>query len=172
MTFASSSGGGENPVHWSDGVYAMWLTTCAQSGISPTSLRYEARLTVTNPHTVAVINRIQIKHRSYTMPVLQPSGPTAESFRALLGTPNGAGPVYALMDHKRSLGKKTIASISIFRPRHQSSADLLFKLKDFSASSPIKGSSTNESSAVVISEALASLGPLQWAEETRVPETS
>ena len=54
----------------------------------------------------------------------------ANWFYALLGSPNGSGVAYLLLDHKRALGKKTIAGITLFCYDEELFCDILFEVED------------------------------------------
>ena len=62
-------------------------------------------------------------------------GPGEEAFLALLGTPNGAGSVYLLMQHKRALGRKTIGRVVVVRDGEDSGPHVVFEVRDLGAGS-------------------------------------
>ncbi|KAL8751267.1 MAG: hypothetical protein Q9199_006540 [Rusavskia elegans] len=99
------------PLFWSDVTFAIWTGLSRSDGKSPKDLRYVARSEIVNDFTSSII---------YAAMALVPKstrvtsfGPADESFLAILGTPNGAGGVYLLMQHKQVLGLKTVSRVCV-----------------------------------------------------------
>lgn len=59
-------------------------------------------------------------------------GPGDEAFLTLLGTPNGVGGVYLLMQHKLALGFKTISRVVVVLDGSSWEPILIFKIVDMS----------------------------------------
>lgn len=74
------------------------------------NLRYIARAWIGNEITKSIIHLALAKTQSKRMVIFKPS---EEAFLATLGTPNGAGCVHLLMQHKQILGFKTIARVVV-----------------------------------------------------------
>ena len=142
----------KEPVHWSDATFAMWQTTNLYTSTSSSPLRYIARISIDNPDTVSIIRTIERSLLTSDLGImLYPTGPTGEYFRAILGTPNGSGPVFILLDHKKALGKRTISRISIYKAKGRAVYDMLLDVNalgfgyDF-ANETLSNQSTSSSS--------------------------
>ncbi|KAH6881580.1 hypothetical protein BKA58DRAFT_433361 [Alternaria rosae] len=95
---------------WSDVAYLQW----AKHTKVLSDLRYVMRISIMNTKTKAVV-----QHIVKDAPV---NGDESYSFRidddrdhvaALLGTPNGAGVAWLLIQHKRQLGHKTVNKVTL-----------------------------------------------------------
>lgn len=104
---------------------------CAFTSTPPSSLKHIIRMTITNSVSLTIIDTIEaMGHGRVLKATFLPNGDTATSFRALIGTPNGAGGVYLLMQHKVSLGLKTISKIILVRAKITLKPHLIFELED------------------------------------------
>ena len=98
-------------IHWSDVVFAIWQKACENATAPPSQLRYLIRETILNWDTVQIAKRIADLNPIPSE--VFPQGKTRDAFRALIGSPNGVGVVYLLMQHKSVLGFKSIKKIVI-----------------------------------------------------------
>lgn len=128
--------------HWSDAAFVQWRNECrmyeSQTGSPASEIRYIFRCEIVNELTISVIKSILDEQRNlmdknissdkrsildehqkmvdksissencYTVSANTPQG------QALLGSPNGAGVAYLLIQHKDQLGIRTIDHIDIF----------------------------------------------------------
>ncbi|KAF2635760.1 hypothetical protein P280DRAFT_511031 [Massarina eburnea CBS 473.64] len=100
---------------FSDIAWLFWMYSTTNAQTDMTKIRYFFSLSITNKETQAVIHR-----------AVQPESPTIKSwpghtfdwdtmaFRAILGTPNGQGFGYFLMQHKPQLGNMFINKVQVF----------------------------------------------------------
>lgn len=152
-----------NSPHWSDATFAMWKHVCGKDSASISSLKYVVRALITNDDTLHVMETIRKKVPA-GLPSISctPTGFTAEWFRAFLGTPNGAGVAYLLMEHKAALTAKTISRITAYFGDGDTH-DLLLEFSDLASSglvlsrsqhtnytSPALGSCANLNSSDII----------------------
>ena len=116
------------PIHWSDASFAMWQAISALARTDIRNLRHIARAYINNRETISIIGRA-VPQQFRCVRAFKPSD---EAFMALLGTPNGMGGVYLLMQHKPSLGYKTIARAVVIRdgPGDRSRPHLVFEVRD------------------------------------------
>jgi len=104
--------------HWSDIAYLQW--TDPRLHPSPSTLpRYVIRLHISNADTLAVIDRILADYREehrYWVP--DAAGLSwdveTEEAKALLGTPNGSGVAWMLVQRKGELGGKVVENVTLF----------------------------------------------------------
>ena len=96
--------------HWSDVAYLQWAKHAKDSS----NLRCVLRISIKNPTTKAVVQHI--------MKDTLAKGDESRSLRteddpdhvaALLGTPNGVGVAWLLIQHKRQLGLKTVEKVTV-----------------------------------------------------------
>ncbi|KAH8724374.1 hypothetical protein GQ44DRAFT_728022 [Phaeosphaeriaceae sp. PMI808] len=124
--------------HWSDMVFLQWRFPEYLSGSG--ELCYVLRAGVENRSTVNII--FQVLGQEYDpylwvdkwddrprWPGIEFSMETAEG-QALLGTPNGSGVGFLLIQHKRDLGHKVVEKVRVFFPDLGTCPDLLFYIKD------------------------------------------
>lgn len=114
------------PIHWSDATFAMWAAITSTVGSDIKGLRYIGRSSVNNHFSKSIINRAHPR-KSKGVKRFEAG---EEAFLALLGTPNGAGSVYLLMQHKRALGLKTIVDAFVFRDGPFEWPHLIFEVAD------------------------------------------
>tara|TARA_R110002003_G_scaffold175_10_gene14257 strand:+ start:8401 stop:8823 length:423 start_codon:yes stop_codon:yes gene_type:complete len=105
--------------HWSDIAYLQWLAASVSPPlmtVAPAPIRYILRLGIHHPPTYSVLNKIAAKQSSKTYDVWP--GVTfdiaSEAGKAILGTPNGAGVVWMLIQRKKELGKRRIEQVTMF----------------------------------------------------------
>lgn len=103
--------GDNEPLFWSDVTFAIWTELSQSDGRSPKDLRYVARSNILNDFTSSIIYAAMTLVPKLTR--VASFGPDDEAFMAVLGTPNGAGGVYLLMQHKHILGLKTISRVFV-----------------------------------------------------------
>jgi hypothetical protein len=111
--------------HWSDIAYLQWLSKAYEGS----NLRYVLRYGVINHDTRFVVNFLGLQSG---LIVSEWPGRTyragSPEFSALLGSPNGSGVAYLLIQHKRQLGHKTVDRVTIFRKKWDTM--LLFYVTD------------------------------------------
>ena len=101
--------------NWSELSWRIWADTCASQSIDPKSLKHIIRHEIINGQTLDII---QQTYKAFPYQdlgeriVLLPSGRTLEGFQALLGSPNGKGVAWMLLN-KRNVLAKTIAKITV-----------------------------------------------------------
>lgn len=109
--------------HWSDIAYLQWLMTStfasSQTPVvtpSPAPIKYIFRLSIHNVKTYSVLNHIMEKSGRSTYDAWP--GVTfdidSEEGKAILGTPNGAGTAWLLIQHRRELGHRKIEKVTVF----------------------------------------------------------
>jgi hypothetical protein len=115
----------KNPVlpklaHWSDVACLQWHTATRHKTPVP-NLRSVDRDHVVNSTTVQVVKAILSKREEWT-----PDGyvwhrprymftPESDDFKALLGTPHGAGVAYLLIQHKEILGHRVVQRVEVVK---------------------------------------------------------
>ncbi|KAL8789872.1 MAG: hypothetical protein Q9213_000940 [Squamulea squamosa] len=97
-------------LYWSDVAFAIWTEIASLESKSPMDIRHIARSKIYNKFTSSIINAAMAQMPSKQVSALKPGD---EAFLAMLGTPNGAGGVHLLMQHKQVLGLKTISKVFI-----------------------------------------------------------
>ena len=107
---------------WSDVVFLQWKdlfkTSNAKDDI--TDLRYVFRITISNEDSTALILKaVKNKGAEFGYWPGTEFEPQSDEFKAILGSPNGAGVAWFLIDHKAQLGMKTVSKITVFRYVHQ-----------------------------------------------------
>ena len=100
----------DDELHWSDITFAIWQGVTSMSGLDPKKISFIGQGTIKNVVSEAIIDRVAPLRTRVTTYV---AGDV--EFSALLGTPNGMGGVYFLMQHKQALGFKTISQVTIIR---------------------------------------------------------
>lgn len=105
-------------LHWSDVVFIQWMNECQKhkdtTGQPASDLRYVFRYNITNPITHSVVAGILSKHGQSPEPWMECKvSPNSLDGKALLGTPNGVGVAYLLIQHKKEFGSKRVGSIDI-----------------------------------------------------------
>ena len=98
---------------WSDVAYLQWTSVTDESS----DLRYVIRLNITNERTKAVIGHIMTQpsliDRYPMFPGISWSLYEDEEVAALLGTPNGIGVAWLLIQHKAQLGHKIVKKVTL-----------------------------------------------------------
>lgn len=98
------------PLFWSDVTFALWTGIISRTGGDARNIQYIGRAWVCNAFTASIIYTALAKMQVKRIANVRPND---ESFFAMLGTPNGAGGVYLLMQHKQVLGFKTFSQVVI-----------------------------------------------------------
>lgn len=98
----------DEPLFWSDVTFALWTGIISRTGGNARNIQYIGRVWVCNAFTTSIIYTALAKMQVKRMANVRPND---ESFFAMLGTPNGAGGVHLLMQHKQVLGFKTFSQI-------------------------------------------------------------
>lgn len=115
---------------WSDVSWLGWKWACEKDGVDSGSLRYIYRKTVENDDAKHVIDEIYDAHGieledwpGYRFNMDSDDG------RALLGTPNGFGSAFFLLDHREWTKRKTIVEFNVWS-EDGDTPEMLFTLKD------------------------------------------
>lgn len=121
---------------WSDVVYLNWAN---QAGSDVSGLKAVIRFSISNTGAQAIMDTVTggATIPGYKNPMKFESG--TDNYNALLGTPNGSGVAWLLINHKSQLGIKTIKSISLFRSKEPLGGDpvtnMAFEIEDWSDTS-------------------------------------
>ena len=143
---------GAEPLFWSDVAFALWVGIVTMVSGNAKNLRYIARGWIGNDFTVSIMDTaIAGDHRR--LAVFKPGD---EAFLALLGTPNGVGGVYLLMQHKQALGLKTISRVVMGFDHGGGSPFLIFQVVDMPTPSHILESSSSVDSSTDVSSVASS----------------
>ena len=109
-------------VAWSTVTAFIWQDTCVNvDKTDPKSLKYIFRDNIINPATKAFIDKVGMGKTFL---------PDSEGFNALLGSANGKGVAYLLLQHTSFLGKKTIKQIVTFKSA-DGQYEMYFELEDW-----------------------------------------
>jgi hypothetical protein len=128
--------------HYSDIAYLQWSDPRLRH--LPNDLQHVIRMRIENDETLAVIERVlavdyRKEHRTPEYWVSDVEGLTwdieTEAAKALLGTPNGSGVAWLLVQHKTQLGWKVVESVTLFweqvdRTNMLEHPSLLFRFED------------------------------------------
>jgi len=89
-------------------------------------LNYVFRVQIQNAATSLVLNNIISKHTTFTYEMWPgiTFGMDTEEGKAILGTPNGCGVAWMLIQHSKAFGKKNIEKVTLF---HAAKKDDLFR---------------------------------------------
>ncbi|KAF7173943.1 hypothetical protein CNMCM5623_006162 [Aspergillus felis] len=100
---------------WSDVAFLNWQQECSATGASVSNLKAVIRFSISNTDSGNIIAQVTGGETigGGKKPMVFEAGNS--NFNALLGTPNGSGVAWLLINHKAQMGLKTIASISLFR---------------------------------------------------------
>ncbi|KAH6858863.1 hypothetical protein BKA58DRAFT_444049 [Alternaria rosae] len=111
--------------HWSDIAYLQWLSKANEN----LELRYVLRYSVMDDVTRFVLTYLSLQGR-FALKEWRGTTYSAGSveFNALLGSPNGAGVAYLLIQHKKGLGHKTVDKVTVFKKKWDTM--LLFHITD------------------------------------------
>ncbi|KAI4682345.1 uncharacterized protein J4E88_005235 [Alternaria novae-zelandiae] len=112
--------------HWSDVAFLQYLSSFPEPPIRPIPLNYVFRVQIQNAATSLVLNKIISKHATFTYEMWPgiTFGMDSEEGKAILGTPNGCGVAWMLIQHKKAFGEKNIEKVTLF---HAAKKDDLFR---------------------------------------------
>ncbi|KAF5627856.1 hypothetical protein F25303_10608 [Fusarium sp. NRRL 25303] len=129
---ATGNDDGKKPVthvkKWSDATWMQWDRVCTEADGDVKDLKYFIRSKIANYATLEIILRaILSRHErnprrnkntigTWKNKITFTSAKDKEEFPAILGSPNGAGAAFMLINHKKRLGVKTIKRIDVFVP--------------------------------------------------------
>jgi hypothetical protein len=129
--------------HWSDIAYLQWTDPAVVAAPGSGELKYVLRYAIENDATISIFNKILEQYRQAGKKVKdwEPKwtgvdfAADSKQAQALLGTPNGYGVAWLLIQHKdkKLLGHKTVEKVTLFytdREKRLSQPSLLFHLKD------------------------------------------
>ncbi|KAL8765769.1 MAG: hypothetical protein Q9209_007277 [Squamulea sp. 1 TL-2023] len=108
-------------IAWSTVTAFIWQDTCNIDKTDPKSLKYVFRDTIVNVNTKAFIDKVGMD---------KTFKPEEEGFFALLGSANGKGVAYLLLQHSSFLGKKTIKQVVTFKSA-DGSYEMYFEFEDW-----------------------------------------
>ena len=102
---------------WSDVAWLNWQHECSVAGTDVSGLKAVIRFSISNTDAEGVIATVTngATIGGYKNPMTFEAG--SDNFNALLGTPNGSGVAWLLINHKAQMGPKTLSSISLFRSK-------------------------------------------------------
>ncbi|KAF2787673.1 hypothetical protein K505DRAFT_342750 [Melanomma pulvis-pyrius CBS 109.77] len=116
--------------YWSDIVYLQYIYAANLRCTVPAPLRYVFRSSIANHDTKDIIYGICNANGERLMPW---PGTTysidSKEGQALLGTPNGRGVAFLLIQHKRQLGHKVVDGVTVFI-EGLTTPSLLFYIRD------------------------------------------
>ncbi|KAJ5638650.1 hypothetical protein N7528_001040 [Penicillium herquei] len=133
---------------WSDVVFLDWQNQCSKTqedksvghgDITNSNYFIRFKFSIVNGDAEEVIGYVTKGQTigGYNNPMVFNAG--EDNFNALLGTPNGGGVAWFLINHKAQLGIKTLASISLFRSKDPLGGDpvvnMAFKVVNWPKSS-------------------------------------
>lgn len=102
---------------WSEATWAIWADTCEKQNVDPKALKRIIRHQVDNPTSKSIIGQVYSKafpnKRVGDLITLRPTGATKEAFEAVVGSPNGKGVAWMLLNKRNVMNNKRIESISI-----------------------------------------------------------
>ena len=112
--------------HWSDVAFLQYLSSFPEPPVRPIPLNYVFRVQIQNAETSLVLNNIISKHGTFTFEFWPgiTFGMDTEEGKAILGTPNGCGVAWMLIQHKKAFGEKNIEKVTLF---HAAKKDDLFR---------------------------------------------
>ena len=99
--------------YWSDIAFLQYLSTFPSPPPQPLPLNYVLRLGIMNHETCQVLVNIYGLHECCLWPGLT-FDIESEEGQAILGTPNGSGVAWMLIQHKAQLGEKKIKKVTVF----------------------------------------------------------
>ncbi|KAI4645807.1 hypothetical protein J4E93_005385 [Alternaria ventricosa] len=98
-----------NLKYWSDVAYLQW----AMHATDTSDLHYVMRMSITNKSTKAVIQHVKEKAHPKASGSHSFDVDDRDQVAAFLGTPNGAGVAWLLIQHKKQLGHKTVYKVTV-----------------------------------------------------------
>ena len=121
---------------FSDIAWLVWSKHCHHSGADPAKLRYILSQKTVNDQTLATVGAI-----THVAPENVPkypgelfAGSDKVPFQALVGSPNGLGVAYLLLDHKKQLGaRRRVQSVRVWGPSSavRPVVEVLFTLDEY-----------------------------------------
>ncbi|RSM08727.1 hypothetical protein CEP52_004470 [Fusarium oligoseptatum] len=108
---------------WSDAAWMQWVRVCDTEDGDRGNIKYIIRSHITNKTTLSILFEALINKYGasptigkwgdrFTIDVEANPG----EFHAILGSPNGAGVGFILINHKEALGIKTVNKVEVFVP--------------------------------------------------------
>ncbi|KAF5723314.1 hypothetical protein FMUND_1948 [Fusarium mundagurra] len=129
---ATGNDDGKKPVthikKWSDATWMQWDRVCTEADGDVKDMKYIIRSKIANYATLeiilrAILSRYEKNPRrnkktigTWRNKLTFNAAKDKEEFPAILGSPNGAGAAFMLINHKERLGVKTIKRIDVFVP--------------------------------------------------------
>ncbi|KAF4949824.1 hypothetical protein FGADI_8621 [Fusarium gaditjirri] len=113
---------------WSDATWMQWDRVCTEADSDVGDLKYIIRSKIANYITLEIILRAILSRHdrnprrnkktigTWRNKISFTAAKDKDEFPAILGSPNGAGAAFMLINHKKRLGVKTIKRIDIFVP--------------------------------------------------------
>ncbi|KAF5589124.1 hypothetical protein FPCIR_6912 [Fusarium pseudocircinatum] len=112
---------------WSDAVWMQWDRVCSESGGDVQDLKYIIRAQIVNHATLkivfqAILNKYERDHKKKSLGpwkkrIVITHQKDPKELYAILGSPNGSGAAYMLINHKSRLGgARVINKVEVFVP--------------------------------------------------------
>ncbi|WKT45506.1 SGNH hydrolase superfamily [Fusarium oxysporum f. sp. vasinfectum] len=112
---------------WSDAVWMQWDRVCSESGGDVKDLKYIIRAQIVNHGTLkivfqAILNKYERDHKKKSLGpwkkrIVVSHQKDPKELYAILGSPNGSGAAFMLINHKKRLGgARVINKVEIFVP--------------------------------------------------------
>ncbi|KAM5388053.1 hypothetical protein ACJA88_001313 [Fusarium oxysporum] len=112
---------------WSDAVWMQWDRVCSESGGDVEDLKYIIRAQIVNHATLkivfqAILNKYERDHKKKSLGpwkkrIVVSHQKDPKELYAILGSPNGSGAAFMLINHKKRLGgARVINKVEIFVP--------------------------------------------------------
>lgn len=98
---------------WSDVVWYFWEMSCQEENVGVGNLNYIFRVQIVNDNTNFIVSKALGSTSVDVWPGKEFSMDMDQG-KALLGTPNGGGVAWFLINHQAQMGTKTIKSVNVF----------------------------------------------------------
>ena len=119
------------PYKWSDVVFNGWVSLCQSQNVDPSGLKYVFHQSVSNPTTLGVIDSLVDSDQSGFTSFQQWPGDSWDiserEAQTLLGSPNGYGLGFMLLQHRKALRNLKVQSVNVFKASG-TGTELLFTL--------------------------------------------
>ena len=104
---------------WSDAAFLQWVQVCGEASVDVSNLNYIFRATITNVETQSIVLAALSSQDVSDVPkwanrITYTETDNPNQFYAILGSKNGAGCAYLLIQHKEKLGVKRITSVTLW----------------------------------------------------------
>lgn len=110
---------------WSDVAWLFWEMSCKGEGVGVGNLNYVFRVQIVNDNTRFIVSRALGSTSVGAWPGTAFNMDTDQG-RAILGTPNGSGVAWFLINHQMQMGTRTVKSVNVFST--ENGLQLAFKI--------------------------------------------